>query len=130
MSDPPGARACLHRHLHLLFVIGEIDAGAEQDPGCFAGFVQFVQVFLELAVRFVLLCDESVQALFASSDGVDGTSGAAGWFLRLPRPFDRKLLEAHLENSDSATAAATLGERIMIPSAGNNLRDLYILARG
>ncbi len=43
----------------------------------------------ELAVRFALHCDESVQALFASSDGVDGNSGAAGWFLRLPKPLDR-----------------------------------------
>jgi hydroxypyruvate reductase len=100
----------------------------------------------ELAIRFALRvgqallpvngrgdrqeCLSYTDALFASSDGVDGNSGAAGWFLRLPKPFDRKLLEAHLANSDSATAAATLGERIMIPSAGNNLRDLYILARG
>jgi len=84
----------------------------------------------ELAVRFALHCDESVQALFASSDGVDGNSGAAGWFLRLPKPLDRTLLEDHLGHSDSAAAAASLGERIMIPSAGNNLRDLYILARG
>ena len=84
----------------------------------------------ELAVRFALLCDENVQALFASSDGVDGTSGAAGWLVRLPATFDRAAAERALSQSDSATAAATLGERIMIPSAGNNLRDLYILARG
>jgi hydroxypyruvate reductase len=84
----------------------------------------------ELAVRFALHCDETVQALFASSDGVDGNSGAAGWVLRLPAAFDRAAAERALAQSDSATAAATLGERIMIPSAGNNLRDLYILARG
>jgi hypothetical protein len=35
-----------------------------------------------------------------------------------------------LANSDSASAAALLAEPIMIPPAGNNLRDLYILARG
>jgi len=100
----------------------------------------------ELAVRFALRvgqallpvpppedrqeCLSYTEALFASSDGVDGNSGAAGWFLRLPATFDRVAAERALANSDSATAAATLAERIIIPSAGNNLRDLYILARG
>jgi glycerate 2-kinase len=84
----------------------------------------------ELAVRFSLHCDERVQALFASSDGVDGTSETAGWFLRLPATFDRVAAERELLHSNSAAAAATLAERIIIPSAGNNLRDLYILARG
>jgi hydroxypyruvate reductase len=84
----------------------------------------------ELAVRFALHCGKPVQALFASSDGVDGNSGVAGWLLRLPRPFDRAAAENDLQNSNSAAAAARLGEAIMIPSAGNNLRDLYLLARG
>lgn len=69
-------------------------------------------------------------ALFASSDGVDGNSGVAGWLLRLPRPFDRAAAENDLQTSNSAAAAARIGEAIMIPSAGNNLRDLYLLARG
>jgi glycerate 2-kinase len=84
----------------------------------------------ELAVRFALTCDERVTALFGSSDGVDGTSGVAGWLLRLPAAFDRAAVERELERSNSAAAAAALGEAIMIPSAGNNLRDLYLLARG
>jgi len=83
----------------------------------------------ELAVRFALRC-ESGEALFASSDGVDGNSGVAGWLLRLPVALDRAAVEKHLANSNSAAAAASIGEAIMIPSAGNNLRDLYLLARG
>jgi len=84
----------------------------------------------ELAVRFALHCDRPTTALFASSDGVDGNSGVAGWLLRLPRALDRAAIENDLQTSNSAAAAARLGEAIMIPTAGNNLRDLYILARG
>jgi hydroxypyruvate reductase len=87
----------------------------------------------ELAVRFAMRAaawPPHSTALFASSDGVDGNSGVAGWLLRLPTPFDRTAVEKHLANSDSAAAAASIGEAIMIPSAGNNLRDLYLLARG
>ena len=83
----------------------------------------------ELAVRYALAGGTGT-ALFASSDGVDGNSGVAGWLLRLPRPFDRAAAENDLQNSNSAAAAARIGEPIIIPSAGNNLRDLYILARG
>lgn len=83
----------------------------------------------EFAVRFALLADRG-QALFASSDGVDGSSGVAGWIVSLPRDFDRKTVEKHLEDSNSAAAATLLAEPIIIPSAGNNLRDLYLLARG
>ncbi|HKS22716.1 MAG TPA: DUF4147 domain-containing protein [Thermoanaerobaculia bacterium] len=77
----------------------------------------------ELAVRFALLAGRG-EALFAGSDGVDGSSGVAGWIVRLPRDFDREAVERHLANSDSAAAAALLAEPIIIPSAGNNLRDL------
>jgi hydroxypyruvate reductase len=100
----------------------------------------------ELAVRFALLCGGqallpvlgqgdrqeclSSTALFASSDGVDGSSGVAGWLLHLPRAFDRAAAETELARSNSAAAAAAVGEAIIIPSAGNNLRDLYLLARG
>ena len=83
----------------------------------------------ELAVRFALHANRGT-ALFASSDGVDGSSGVAGWIVSLPREFDRRAVEERLANSDSASAAALLAEPIMIPPAGNNLRDLYILARG
>ena len=84
----------------------------------------------ELAVRFAMIASTPQTALFASSDGVDGSSGVAGWRLTLPAAFDRAAAEDDLARSNSAAAAARLGEAIMIPSAGNNLRDLYILARG
>jgi len=74
----------------------------------------------ELAVRFAALCP--FPALFASSDGVDGNSGAAGIHLpggRRPVPH---------EESDSFPVAAQIGEPIMIAPTGNNLRDLFLVA--
>ncbi|HWS71525.1 MAG TPA: MOFRL family protein, partial [Thermoanaerobaculia bacterium] len=85
----------------------------------------------ELAVRFALAAkDANVQALFAGSDGVDGSSGAAGILLRGIPPFDRDEAVAALERSDSFAVASRIGEAIMIAAAGNNLRDLFLLARG
>jgi hydroxypyruvate reductase len=91
----------------------------------------------ELAVRFALLVQErggsraagSVTALFGSSDGVDGSSGAAGVFLRGIPSFDVASAREALERSDSANTAAAIGELIMMPPTGNNLRDLFLLAR-
>lgn len=84
----------------------------------------------ELAVRFALHAPAEVRALFASSDGVDGSSGAAGIaFDRIP-PLDRDAIVTELARSNSFAAAAALGRAIIIPPAGNNLRDLYLLARG
>ena len=74
----------------------------------------------ELAVRFAAL--SPLPALFASSDGVDGNSGAAGIHLpggRRPRPH---------EESNSFPVAAQIGEPIMIAPTGNNLRDLFFVA--
>jgi glycerate 2-kinase len=74
----------------------------------------------ELAVRFAALCP--FPALFGSSDGVDGNSGAAGIFLpggRKPGPH---------EESNSFPVAAQIGEPIMIAPTGNNLRDLFFVA--
>ena len=82
----------------------------------------------ELAVRFAMLSTD--QALFGSSDGVDGNSGAAG--VHLPKRqtlAGRGNCEAALARSDSMPIAAQLGEPIMISAAGNNLRDLYLVAR-
>jgi glycerate 2-kinase len=85
----------------------------------------------ELAVRFALRAqDRDVQALFASSDGVDGSSGAAGILLRGIPPFDHAEAVAALEASNSFAVASRIGEAIMIAAAGNNLRDLFLLARG
>ena len=79
----------------------------------------------ELAVRFAALAQH--EALFASSDGVDGNSSAAGIHLsRGLKPAPRH--EEALERSDSFAVAAQIGEPIMIAATGNNLRDLYLVA--
>jgi hydroxypyruvate reductase len=85
---------------------------------------------LELAVRFALHAgDLRGEALFGSSDGVDGNSGVAAVAIRLPAPIDRAAAERELARSNSLAIAEAMGETIMIPAAGNNLRDLYLLAR-
>ena len=75
----------------------------------------------ELAVRFAAL--SACEALFASSDGVDGNSGVAGIHVRGGlKPALR------WEESNSYPVAAQLGEPIMIAPTGNNLRDLFLVA--
>jgi glycerate 2-kinase len=87
----------------------------------------------ELAARFALLAldagDTSFDALFGSSDGVDGTSGVAGINIRGVKNIDRAWAERELARSNSLAVAERVGEAIRIPATGNNLRDLYILAR-
>lgn len=81
----------------------------------------------ELAVRFATA--SRAEALFASSDGVDGNSGAAG--VHLPRRetlLQPAAVEASLAASDSMAIAAQVGEPIMIAPTGNNLRDLFLIA--
>jgi hypothetical protein len=60
---------------------------------------------------------------------VDGNSGVAGVAIRLPARIDRAAAERELARSNSLAVAEAIGEPIMIPQAGNNLRDLYLLAR-
>lgn len=85
----------------------------------------------ELAVRFAAL--STAEALFGSSDGVDGNSGAAGIYLtfgptgRRERVETTRLREA-LAASDSYRIAAQVGEPIMIAPTGNNLRDLFLVS--
>lgn len=88
----------------------------------------------ELAVRFAVSARREglrdVQALFGSSDGVDGSSPAAAIVLddiRMTPPVG-ELLGA-IRSSDTFSAASALGQAIMIPPTGNNLRDLVLLAR-
>jgi glycerate 2-kinase len=89
----------------------------------------------EMAVRFAMAARSrgltEVAALFGSSDGVDGSSGAAGVFLRAgSRQLEPAALERALAASDSMAIAAQIGEPIMITPTGNNLRDIYLVARG
>ncbi|HEX2061058.1 MAG TPA: DUF4147 domain-containing protein [Thermoanaerobaculia bacterium] len=82
----------------------------------------------ELAVRFAM--ESRAEALFGSSDGVDGNSGAAG--IHLPRRLEAggpAAWKAALRESDSFAVAAQIGEPIMIAPTGNNLRDLFLVAR-
>jgi len=83
----------------------------------------------ELAVRVALAATEPMQALFGSSDGVDGSSGVAGFHVTLPVTFDRAAAEQELARSNSLAAAASIGEALTMAPTGNNLRDLYLLAR-
>jgi glycerate-2-kinase len=81
----------------------------------------------ELAVRFAL--ESGCQALFGSSDGVDGNSGVAG--IHLPRrgkAGGTAGWQEALRNSDSYSVAVQMGEPIMIAPTGNNLRDLFLVA--
>jgi glycerate-2-kinase len=81
----------------------------------------------ELAARFAAKVENA--ALFAGSDGVDGNSGAAGFFLPSPRPrVEMPQLTEALAVSDSFRVAAQVGEPIMITPSGNNLRDLFLVA--
>lgn len=79
----------------------------------------------ELAVRFAMLSDN--KALFASSDGVDGSSGIAGICLE-GHLLKSRVAERLLENSDSLAAALQTGRAVIIPPTGNNLRDLFLVA--
>ena len=86
----------------------------------------------ELAVRFALNSRAAtfpLQALFGSSDGVDGSSGAAGIVLDTPVAINPSEAASVLGRSDSFPLAARLGRAVIIPPTGNNLRDLYLVAR-
>lgn len=81
----------------------------------------------ELAVRFAV--QSPAEALFASSDGVDGNSGAAGIYLPARRPgVEPTLWREALAASDSYRIATQVGEPIMIAPTGNNLRDLFLVS--
>jgi glycerate-2-kinase len=71
----------------------------------------------------------NIHALLGTSDGVDGNSGVAAIALTLPASINRDRAERELLRSNSLIVAKEIGETIMIPPAGNNLRDLYLLAR-
>jgi hydroxypyruvate reductase len=92
----------------------------------------------ELAARVarILLAEgeRTVTALFAGSDGIDGNSEAAGVILdpaRYGREGDRSgQIDTALRHSDAISVAEELGRAIRMGPTGNNLRDLFILARG
>jgi hydroxypyruvate reductase len=81
---------------------------------------------LELAVRFA--GKSAAKALFGSSDGVDGNSGVAGAIVDRAAADQRRVTEA-LQRSDALSVIDLIGRPIIIPPTGNNLRDLYLMAR-
>lgn len=85
----------------------------------------------ELAVRFAHLAGprSDLSALFGSSDGVDGNSGAAGIAFPVIPKIDPAGMAAALERSDSFPLAARVGQVLTIPPTGNNLRDLFLIGR-
>lgn len=88
----------------------------------------------ELALRVARLASESdgnCCGLFGSSDGVDGNTAAAGVVISfgLGHSLLPSEIESAIRQSDSFGLACQMGEAIRIPATGNNLRDLYLLAR-
>lgn len=90
----------------------------------------------ELAARFARAVRSLPQAgqwiaLFGSSDGSDGNSGLAGVVVDGSRiaGLDPSEVERRVAASDTAALAHSLGEGIIVSPTGNNLRDLYLLAR-
>lgn len=49
--------------------------------------------------------------------------------ISLPATIDETFAKRELARSNSLAVAKRIGETIVIPPAGNNLRDLYLLAR-
>lgn len=83
----------------------------------------------ELALRIALAADLHGAVLCGSSDGRDGNSGVAGVFFSLPAAFDRAAARRELAHSNSLEVAAASGVVLTMAPTGNNLRDLYLLAR-
>jgi glycerate 2-kinase len=88
----------------------------------------------ELAVRFSLAAARKgirAHALFGSSDGVDGNSGIAGVVVEAEKePPGEDIAHAALARSDSLPLVEQVGRAVIMRPTGNNLRDLYLVARG
>jgi glycerate 2-kinase len=74
-----------------------------------------------------------VDAILGSSDGLDGNSGAAGVAIAAGQYFALDDLDIAasraVADSDTIALAGEIGHRLELPVKGNNLRDLYLLAR-
>lgn len=73
-------------------------------------------------------------ALVASSDGVDGDTDASGYLLEPSRYFDRaiddRIYDRALENSNSWSIVDSFAIPMEARPTGNNLRDIFFVARG
>jgi hydroxypyruvate reductase len=70
-----------------------------------------------------------VAFLAGASDGVDGSSGAAGAVVIGGAPFDENELLRALAAFDTGTLHARYGTAIVLGPTGHNLADLHVLAR-
>lgn len=90
---------------------------------------------LEFALALLLaLGEDGFYALSAGSDGVDGSSPAAGAFLtpdslKRAREADLDGRES-LERNDSGSFFAALGDTLVTGPSGHNLNDLRLIAVG
>ena len=87
----------------------------------------------ELAIRFALAAARlgfRSHALFGSSDGVDGNSGVAAVVIDPGKTgLTDDLAAAALTRSDSLSLVDRAGRAVIMRPTGNNLRDLYLVAR-
>lgn len=123
----------------------EVALGLDRDTIAVAGGEPTVRVVgegrggrcSELAVRFARLARHkevyNLVALFGSSDGRDGNTGAAGFVVSTEQAgrseWDPRAVDQFLDASDTLGVVEKVGEAIIIPPTGNNLRDLFLLAR-
>lgn len=91
----------------------------------------------EIAVRLGMRAKQSgrddLYALLGSSDGLDGDTDAAGYVVT-PRRYgvdrpEQGSFEAALKNSNSWSVIDGFARTIKARPGGNNLRDLFVLAR-
>ena len=91
----------------------------------------------ELTLRFARLMandrDSELFALFSSSDGVDGTSGASGFILTPESPGNLTKLgtdvDEALSRSDTASVVDDVARVLPRNPTGNNLRDFFLVIR-
>lgn len=87
----------------------------------------------EVAAHFALLSlgqRRGACGMFAASDGVDGNSGTAGAvMLSSGTTASTEEIRDALDQSDSRSILERIGRPIVMPPTGNNLRDLFIVAR-
>lgn len=89
----------------------------------------------EVAVRFARLCaregPRDVHAVIGSSDGLDGNSGCAGYAISIGASTNigEDQYRLAIDRSDTGALAASLGAPIPSAPTGNNLRDIFIVAR-
>ena len=87
----------------------------------------------ELAVRFALAAQKrsiAADGLFGSSDGVDGNSGLGAVVVDPEkRSLEEEIAVNALERSDSLALVEGVGRAVIMRPTGNNLRDLYLVAR-